>query len=424
MFWKIFYNITLYPIIFFALLIISFFNKKIKEGFLGRLKSIKELKNFMNNIDTHNDIYWFHAASLGEYEQIKPVLAGLKEVEPSSKSIVSFFSPSGYNHVDDLNIDCKVYLPFDFYWIINKSLKIIKPKKLILAAYDVWPNLIWRAKSLDIHTTLFAARFSNNTSKFFPLIKNFYKNVYGSFSAIYTISESDNKLLSRILKKSTKPILRVLGNPRYDEVKLKADSFTIKRTESVLKRPKTLLIGSIHTEDENIIIDSIVSLMNELEDLSLIWTYHDPKDHYLENAERFFKTKHFSVERISQTTPNNLNARVCLVDTIGQLAQLYWFGQIAYIGGGFSTGIHNVLEPAIARLPIFFGPRYNNSHEAEELINDGGGFKIDSGTDLYLGVKKLFNDNDKFFKASYASTNVVHRNLGSATRVVRNIIHD
>jgi len=424
MFWKIFYNIILYPIIFFALLIMSLFNKKIKEGFLGRLKSIKELKTFMNNINSHNDIYWFHAASLGEYEQIKPVLAGLKEIEPSSKSIVSFFSPSGFNYVDDSNIDCKVYLPFDFYWTINWCLKIVNPKKLILAAYDVWPNLIWRAKSLDIHTTLFAARFSNNTSKFFPFVKNFYKNVYGSFSAIYTISESDNKLLLTILKKSTKPTLRVLGNPRYDEVKLKADSFTIKRTESVLQRPKTLLIGSIHTEDENIIIDSIVSLMNELEDLSIIWTYHDPKDHYLENAESFFKSKNFSVERLSQTNPNNLNARVCLVDTIGQLAQLYWFGQLAYIGGGFSTGIHNVMEPAIARLPIFFGPRYSNSHEAEELINDGGGFIIDSGTDLYLGVKKLFRDNDKFFKASYASTNVVHRNLGSATRVVRNIIHD
>jgi 3-deoxy-D-manno-octulosonic-acid transferase len=82
------------------------------------------------------------------------------------------------------------------------------------------------------------------------------------------------------------------------------------------------------------------------------------------------------------------------------------------------------MEPAIARLPIFFGPRYNNSHEAEELIKDGGGFYINSGTDLYLGVKKLFNDHDAFIKASYASTNVVHRNLGSATRVVRNIIHD
>ena len=424
MLWMIFYNIILYPIFFFLILFISPFNKKMRLGFIGRLKSIKELKVFMEHTDLNTDIYWFHAASLGEYEQIKPVLAGLKEVEPNSKSIVSFFSPSGYNYVNDQNIDCKIYLPFDFFWVINRCLKIVNPKKLIFAAYDVWPNLIWRAKNLNIHTTLFAARFSSNTSKLFPFIKNFYKNVYASFSAIYTITKSDNELLRLILDNSIKPTLRVLGNPRYDEVKIKADSFTIERTKSVLQRPKALLVGSIHIEDENIIMNSIVSLMKELNDLSLIWAYHEPKNRYLDSAETFFRSKDFSVERLSKTNPDKLKARVCLVDSIGQLANLYWYGQIAYIGGGFSTGVHNVMEPAIARLPIFFGPRYNNSNEAEELIIDGGGFNIDSGTDLYLGVKNLFDIKTEFIKSSYASTNVVHRNLGSSTRVVRNIIHD
>ena len=424
MFWIILYNMFLYPILFFLGSIICLFNKKVRVGFIGRLNTTKKLKYFMSKIELGTDVYWYHAASLGEYEQIKPILAGLKEVEPSSKSIVSFFSPSGYNYVNDQNIDCKIYLPFDFFWTINRAFKIVNPKKLILAAYDVWPNLVWRAESIGIHTTLFAARFSTNTSKLFPFIKNFYKCVYGSFSAIYTISKSDNERLKLILQNSIKPILRVLGNPRYDQVKLKADSFTIERTKSVLQRPKTLLIGSIHIEDENIILNSVVSLMNELDDLSLIWAYHDPKDKYLHNAEEFFKSKNLSIERLSHTTPDKLNSRVCLVDTIGQLAHLYWYGQIAFIGGGFSTGIHNVMEPAIARLPIFFGPKYNNSHEAEELINDGGGFHIESGTDLYLGVKNLFHNNNEFIKASFASTNVVHRNLGSATRVVRNIIHD
>jgi len=424
MFWMLIYNLMILPTLFLFGIITCLFNKKIREGFFGRLNTYTQLKVFMNKNETENDIYWFHAASLGEYEQIKPVLAGLKEIEPSSKSIVSFFSPSGYNHVNDQNIDCKIYLPFDFFWIINRCLKIVKPKKIILAAYDVWPNLIWRAEYMGVPTTLFAARFSNNTSKLLPFIKDFYKRVYSSFYAIYTISNSDNNLLQLILKNSINPIIRVLGNPRYDEVKIKADNFTIERTKSVLQRPKTLLLGSMHKEDENIILESIVSLMNEINDLSIIWAYHEPKDQYLDQASTFFKSKNFSVERISKTKPNKLNARVCLVDTIGQLAQLYWYGQIAYIGGGFSTGIHNVMEPAIARLPIYFGPRYNNSHEAEELIKNGGGFQIDSGTDLFLGIKKLFNDETTFIKASYASTNVIHRNLGSATRVVRNIIHD
>ena len=108
MFWMIIYNAILLPILFLLGMFTCFFNKKIREGFFGRLKTFKQLKVFMSNTEVGTDIYWFHAASLGEYEQIKPVIAGLKEIEPSSKSIVSFFSPSGYNYVNDQNIDCKI----------------------------------------------------------------------------------------------------------------------------------------------------------------------------------------------------------------------------------------------------------------------------------------------------------------------------
>jgi 3-deoxy-D-manno-octulosonic-acid transferase len=216
----------------------------------------------------------------------------------------------------------------------------------------------------------------------------------------------------------------VLGNPRYDQVKQKADQFTSERTESVLLRPKRLLAGSIHSEDEQVIQGSIISLMNEIEDLNLVWVPHEPTDRNVSSAESFFQSNHFSTARLGYKNPNQLDARVIIVDTIGRLSQLYWDGQMAYIGGGFSTGVHNVMEPAIARLPVFFGPRYKNFNEAEELIADGGGFAIDTGTDLYLGMKQLFEDRNAFLKASYAATNVIHRNLGSSTRIVRNLIHD
>jgi 3-deoxy-D-manno-octulosonic-acid transferase len=216
----------------------------------------------------------------------------------------------------------------------------------------------------------------------------------------------------------------VLGNPRYDQVKQKADQFTSERTESVLLRPKRLLAGSIHSEDEQVIQGSIISLMNEIEDLNLVWVPHEPTERNVSEAELFFQSNHFSTARLGNKNPNQLDARVIIVDTIGRLSLLYWDGQMAYIGGGFSTGVHNVMEPAIARLPVFFGPRYKNFNEAEELITDGGGFSIESGTDLYLGMKQLFEDRDAFLKASYAATNVIHRNLGSSTRIVRNLIHD
>ena len=391
---------------------------------IGRFRSYQDLKSFRVRIGIEKTIYWFHASSHGEFEQVKPVLAGLKEVEPFSFSVVSFFSPSGYNHVNDEHIDCKIYLPFDFPWLIRKCLNVVQPKKIILAAYDVWPNMIWVSKSMDIHSALFAAQFSEGTSKLSPVIRNFYRNVYGSLSAIYTISEQDNKSLQRILYPIKHPIVRVLGNPRYDQVKQKADKFTSERTESVLLRPKRLLAGSIHLEDEHVILDSIVNLMQDISDLSLIWVPHEPSDRIVSEAEFFFRSKNFTTGRLGLKNPNEIETRVIIVDTIGKLSQLYWDGQVAYIGGGFSSGVHNVMEPAIARLPVFFGPHYKNFIEAKELIADGGGFSIENGMDLYQGIKNLFEDRVAFIKASYAATEVIHRNLGSATRVVRNLIHD
>ena len=423
MFWKALYNFLLFPIFFIITLIISIFNRKIFRGIKGRVESKKIIKNFINQIDS-NDLYWFHAASLGEYEQIKPVLAGLKEVEPRAVFILSFFSPSGYDYVDDDQVDCKIYLPFDFKWTIKKYLNLIKPKKLILAGYDVWPNLIWVAKKMNIHTVLFAARFSNRSSKLFPVIRLFYQNIYNSFSAIYTISDSDNEQLNTIIGNNSKPIIRTLGNPRYDQVKNKSDQFTKERTLSVLQRPKRLVMGSMHLDDEKKLKQSIISILKEIDDLSLIWVPHTPSEKNIAQIENYFILNNFSTERLGEKNIEKINARIIIVDSIGKLSQLYWHAQIAYIGGGFSSGVHNVMEPAIARLPVFFGPNYSNFHEAEELIVKGGGFSIESGSELFIQIKSLLNDQSKFMNSSYSSTNVVHDNLGSSTRIVRSLIHD
>ena len=424
MFWKVVYNFILFPLFVFISLILCLFNRKIREGIIGRIKSYKHLKHFINSVGKNRLIYWFHVASLGEYEQARPVMSGLKEVEPHALFIMSFFSPSGYNHVDDDQIDCKIYLPMDFFWIIKKSLRLVKPKKLILAAYDVWPNLIWSAKSLGIHTSIFAAKFSKNTSKSTVIIRQFYKSVYNQISTIYTISDKDYNQLTKILFPSIKPIIRVLGNPRYDQVKQKSDKFTEQRTKSVLLRPKRLLIGSAHIEDEDILLGPIITLMTNIEDLSLIWAPHEPNHQNIEKIKNYFISKSLSVELLGNKEPDNIDTKVIIVDSVGRLSQLYWAGQIAYVGGGFSSGVHNVMEPAIARLPIFFGPKYDNFPEALELIKVNGASCIKDGNDFILGVNNLFKDNNYFLKASYAATDIIHRNLGSATRIVRGIIHD
>ena len=138
----------------------------------------------------------------------------------------------------------------------------------------------------------------------------------------------------------------------------------------------------------------------------------------------YFISKDITTSRLGNSSVNKIDAKVIIVDSVGRLSQLYWDAQIAYIGGGFSSGIHNVMEPAIARLPVFFGPEYSSFHEAEELILKGGGFSIESGAELYIQVKSLFENSSTFMNASYSATNVVHDNLGSSTRIIRSLIHD
>ena len=425
-FWHLIYNFFLLPIMLLIGTIGVFFNKKIREGFFGRLNTSKKLDNFISSLHgTKRTIYWFHVSSHGEFLQSRSVLEGLKEVEPHIKIIVSYFSPSGYNNADDKIIDCKIYLPFDLPWLVNKSLKAINPKKLIFASYDIWPNLIWKAKELNIPTVLFAAKFKGRTNKLIPIVKSFYHHIYNNFYSIYTITKNDDKKLQLILRKPNHVITRVLGNPRYDQVNKVLDQYSIKHTEDLLKRKKCIILGSMHNDDKNNIIDGLMEVINHNSDISVIWAPHEPLPKNINSIYDYFLNKGHSVALFSEQNDSVINhARIIIIDTIGVLSQIYWDGIIAYIGGGFSTGIHNVMEPAIARLPVIFGPQYDSFQEAIELIDLEGGWSINNNEEFYNIVNKLINNEKMLLNASKAATDVIHNNIGAATRVVRAIIRD
>ena len=424
-FWKTIYNLLILPLLLVVALLGSLFNAKLREGFRKRFSSIRILKSFFAGLDRHQVVYWFHVASHGEYEIIRTVLKGLKEVEPKAVAVVSFFSPSGFNHVQDDLVDCKVYLPFDWIWSVRRALKIVHPKKIIFAAYDVWPNLIWTAKRFGIHATLVAARLERGTKKLWPVARSFYHSVYRCFATIYTVAEWDYLQVQKLVNHPVRPLIRVLGNPRYDQVKSKADSFTQQRTESVLRRQKRLIVGSVHKEDERVILEPLLALLKENLELSMLWVPHEPSVKNCQLYQNTFRQAGLGTRLLNNHRLNQLiDTRVIIVDGVGKLARLYWQGRLAYVGGGFSTGVHNVMEPAIARLPVLFGPRYQNSHEATELLKAGGGFTFSNQDELLQLFHWLLNDQEAFLKASLAATAVIHKNLGSSTRVVRGIIRD
>ena len=423
--WGLIYNLVILPVLYFLVLIGTLFNSKLREGFIGRFYSISTLRSFFSGKNQSREVYWFHVASHGEFQQALPVIKGLKEIEPSCLVLVSFFSPSGFNHAGHELVDCKFYLPFDFIWTVQKTLNIINPKKIIFAGYDIWPNLVWISNLQNIHTTIFATHINSRSPKLYPVIKNFYRSIYDSFSTIYTISGLDYLHLQKIVSTRNSPLIRVLGNPRFDHVKDHADSFSKERTKSLLDRKKRIIAGSVWPEDESIIIEPLIQLLKENKEIFLLWIPHEPKDEAINSlVHKFVRSGIVTTIHSSANSLELGDSQVVVVGVVGILSKLYWQGQIAYIGGGFSSGVHNVMEPAIARLPVLFGSKYDNSQEAKELIATGGGFSITTSNEFSTHLRSLLNNQEHYINTSFAATDVIHNNLGSSTRVVRGIIRD
>lgn len=353
-FWKLVYNFFLLPAVYLVGWCLAIFNRKVRRGLRGRRKSLSILRDFFRDSSPDRLVYWFHSASHGEFEQIGPVLAGLKEIEPDCQCVVSFFSPSGYENVKDPNIDCKIYLPLDFYWNVRRALKLVRPYKLIFAEYDLWPNLVWVAERMGIQTALFSARIHRKSAKVWPVLRSLYRQVYSSLSTVYTVSERDHHSLRRLLTKNNRPFVRVLGNPRYDRVKELAEKTPDNRPRFISTRPFRFIAGSVWPEDDEIILERTIEIMNKWRDLSVYWVPHEPTEKYVTRTKKTFED--FSIDAVALSHCKNEESqqrRSVIVDRVGLLSELYWQGRIAYVGGGFSPGVHNVMEPAIARLQLF-----------------------------------------------------------------------
>ena len=419
------YNGLIYPAIFFTALIFSAFNKKLRQSIKGKFGSPNIIKNYFNKDDISSNIYWFHASSLGEFFQVKTVIEKLKEEKNDLICIVSFSSPSGFNHANSDAMDLKFYIPFDFPWTINRVLNVIKPKKIMFASYDLWPNLVWISRFKGIHVNLYSVKTKESSLRNNQISKHIYRSIYSSLSSLYTISEEDMKDVCDILGSNPGPELRVVGNPRYDLVMNEATEFRQNDLEKLKDRDMRIIIGSIHKEEEDYLVPALVQLMNENPDLKVLYALHEPTDSALREIKKKFH--HHGIvgavfrKKTDLKLPNN---PLVILGVVGLLSRLYWQGQIAYVGGGHSTGVHNVMEPAVARLPVIFGPRYHNSHEAEELINNNGGFCVKDGQEFLSIIKNLISDSKYHKMTSLSASDVVYKNVGSTREMVQQIFCD
>ena len=218
-------------------------------------------------------------------------------------------------------------------------------------------------------------------------------------------------------------MLRVLGSPRYDRVKNIRVELNQNNNKDNFNRPFRLVAGSMWPDDDRIILETLIELSLKIDEFSFTWVPHEPDLKYIKLINSKLFASGLNPELLSNVD-TRINSKCIIIDKVGSLARHYWDAKFAYIGGGFSTGVHNVMEPAIAGLPTIFGPKYHNSHTAEELIKFGGGFNINTRKEFLNVMKKLIQNENFCSSSSSASSEVIYSNLGSSSRVLRGILSD
>lgn len=359
---RIFYSIGIY-IASFVLRILALFNTKLKQGVEGRSETFAKLKNA---IQAEDKTFWFHCASLGEYEQGLPVFEALKSKHPNYKIVLSFFSPSGYEVRKNTKLaDVVVYFPLDTKANAKRFLDLVNPEYTLFVKYDIWPNFLLEIKKRQLKAVLISAVFRENQS-FFKWYGDFMKSALFAFDHIFTQNEDSKVLLESIGYKN----VSVSGDTRFDRV---SNQLNIDNTVDFIQRFKNnklcIVFGSTWPDDDKLYLDFINK--NENPNLKFVIAPHNIKQSYISSLQAQLQVKTICYSQM--TTENLADHKVFILDTIGYLSKVYSYADIAYVGGGAgTTGLHNILEPAVFGIPIFIGKNYGKFPEAKALIDLGG----------------------------------------------------
>lgn len=419
LFWQIIYNTLGLTLLYIVLCLGFLFDEKIRRGITGR----KGLWLKLNTEITPGKWLWFHISSMGEFEQAKPIITRLREKRDDLKILVSFFSPSGYESaVNYKEADIVSYLPFDTPSNAKKMLKLINPTLLIFIKYDLWPNLIWQAKKMNIPILLADGSLSHTTLN--PISNLFYKHIYSELDTICAILKEDEDIFKRLVRHHTK--ILVTGDTRYDQVylrltRVKKEVFRLK--ELFPKEAKIIVAGSTWQKDEEVILAAYKNLINEFNNLILILVPHEPKLDRLKQIEKMaskldlLSIKLSEIEKIGSIGKRKL----IIVDKIGILANLYQLGDLSYVGGGFGHGVHNCLEPAVMGKPVFFGPKIDNSKEAKLLVERGAGFIVINANKMSIKITQLLSNPELLTNLSHLAFELVKENLGATEKIVDEI---
>ena len=390
--------------------IFSLFNHKAKLFISGRKDIFNQIAGKINPSEKH---IWFHFASLGEFEQGRPVLEKLKNQFPTKKIVVTFFSPSGYEIRKNYALADVFYLPLDTPGNAKRFIKSINPEMAIFTKYEFWHFYFKALKENNIPLYIISGIFREKQT-FFKWYGNFYRNIIKNVTYFFVQNEESERLLKSIGLNN----VTISGDTRFDRVYENAQApKKLTEIEAFIGNNPAIICGSTWPEDEKL----LSTLPKKYPNWKFIIAPHEIDENHIDSIEKQFteNSVRFSVLNATNKTPNT-TFQTLIIDNIGMLSSLYQYGKLAYIGGGFGAGIHNTLEAAAFGLPVIFGPKYQKFQEAKDLISLNAAKSIASVDEL-IQAFQYFKENTS---ASATSKNYVADQKGATEIILKKIYNE
>lgn len=403
------YNILI-VLVWNSLKVVALFQPKMKLFVAGRKKTFRELEA---KLSPKKKTVWMHVASLGEFEQGLPILERLRQSYPNHQLVLTFFSPSGYEVKKNTTAaDVVVYLPMDTASNAKKFMDLVEPEITIFVKYEIWPNYLFQLKKRAIPTFLVSAIFSKRQIYFKPY-GGFMRKSLGTFSHFFVQDEASKKLLESIDLTNT----TVSGDTRLDRVSeiLKRDNH-LDFMENFKNNELCLVAGSTWPEDEKILIDYI---NNATAPIKYVIAPHQIKEAHVERITSALQKRTICYSKM--TIGDLQDFDVLVVDTIGLLTKIYSYADMAYVGGGFATGLHNTMEPAIFGIPIVIGPHFEGFKEAEDLVEQGGILPISNYESFRTVVDGLTTDPVQLKTTGAINSHYINANIGAAKLITEHL---
>ena len=414
-FWKLIYRFILQPLLMQLIQLQAKKKPNLKEALDGRISLWERMDEALQKRDWNLPLLWLHTASAGEILQAEPII---RQFEKENVQLVLSYTSvnakrwleSGSTKLPN-SVIWKDYLPIDNHFNALRILAKLQPEVLVYVSYDLWPNLVWEAQRKGVPQFLVSALVHQGSWRHSNLIgRSLFSTIYKAMQKIAAISAGDAQ---RILESCPELTIKVAGDTRVDSVLSRRDSVVPPDFPKTWNKANVLIGGSIWPADIACLRSVLLEALEELSELRLILVPHEPNEEHVSEIKEIFSS--YPIHLWSGGKKEEFaKARVLIVDEIGTLSSLYAKANLAFVGGAFTTGVHNIMEPAAFGLPTFFGPRFRNYATAIRFVEDKLAYSVQDAEELRSSMMPLLKDPDKAKELGLRARNLLEQEAGAA----------